>query len=101
MIVYNITMKVNRSIVDEWIAWQKNEHVPEIMATKMFDDYKMYHLLEHDDADGVTFAIQYFTSSLERYEQYISSFAPSLREKAFAKWGNQFTGFRTVMKDLP
>jgi hypothetical protein len=98
MIVYNISMKVNNNIVNEWLTWQKQEHIPEIMATKMFDDYKMYHLLEHDDDEGATFTIQYFASSLEKYHQYISLFAPQLRDKAFARWGNQFTGFRTVME---
>ena len=58
----------------------------------------MYHLFEHDDDESETFTVQYFTTSFERYNQYISSFAPLLREKAIDKWGNQFTGFRTVMK---
>ncbi|MBS1915078.1 MAG: DUF4286 family protein [Bacteroidetes bacterium] len=98
MIVYNITMKVNHAIINEWIAWQMQEHIPEIMATKLFDDYKMYHLLEHDDHESVTYTIQYFTSSIERYNQYIKNFATQLRDKAFAKWGNQFAGFRSVME---
>jgi len=98
MIVYNITMKVNHDIVDEWLAWQQQEHIPEIMTTKLFDDYKMYRLLEQDEEEGITFTVQYFTSSKERYQQYISSFAPLLREKAFAKWGNRFTGFRSIMQ---
>ena len=93
-------MKVNRDIIDEWIAWQKLEHIPEIMATGLFDDHKMFHLFEHDDEESATFTVQYFTSSLEKYHQYVSSFAALLREKAIAKWGNQFTGFRTVMKSV-
>ena len=98
MIVYNITIKINRNIADEWLAWQKQEHIPETMATKLFDEYKMYRLLEQDEEEGVTFTIQYFTSSKERYQKYISAFAAALREKAFSKWGNQFTGFRTIME---
>ena len=98
MFVYNISMKVQNAILDEWIAWQKQEHIREIMATNLFDDYKMYRLLDYDDEDGTTFTFQYFTSSIERYQQYISAFAPLLREKAFAKWGNLFTGFRSIME---
>jgi hypothetical protein len=98
MIVYNITIKVNLPIADEWLAWQRQEHIPEIMATKLFDEYKMFLLLEQDEDEGITFTVQYFTSSKERYQKYISAFAPALREKAFAKWGNQFTGFRTIME---
>lgn len=91
-------MKVNRNIVDEWLAWQLQEHIPEIMATKLFDDYKIFHLLEQDEEDGIIFTVQYFTSCVERYQEYISSFAPLLQEKAFVKWGDQFTGFRSIME---
>jgi len=97
MIVYNITIKVRRHIANEWVVWQKQEHIPETMATKLFDDYKMYRLLEQEE-DGITFTFQYFTSSKEKYQKYISVFAGVLREKAFAKWGDQFIAFSTIME---
>ncbi len=98
MIVYNITTKVSRDIADDWVAWQKQEHIPETMATKLFDDYNMLRLLEQDEEDGITFVVQYFTSSKQRYQKYISMFAGVLLEKAFAKWGNQFIAFSTIME---
>ena len=100
MIVYNITTKVDRDIVDEWISWQLEEHIPEIISTGLFDDYKMYHLMEQDDEESSTFTSQFFTSSIERYDQYISGFASLLRNKAFLKWGDRVIGFRTVMKSV-
>ena len=98
MIVYNITMKVIPEIEAEWIAWQNQEHIPDIMATQLFSDYKFFKLLEQDDKEGITYVIQYFTSSIENYTRYINEFAPALREKAYEKWGNQFIAFRTVME---
>ena len=98
MIVYNITTKVEWSILDNWIAWQLQEHIPETMATGLFDEYKMYRLLEQDDTDGPTFTIQYFASSLERYQQYMDEFAQLLEQKAVAKWSNKFVSFQTIMK---
>ena len=98
MIVYNITCKVQHAIAKDWLTWQLEEHIPEVMATKLFDDFKVHRLLEQDDAEGPTYTIQYFTNSMDRYQQYIKMYAPLLREKAFAKWGNQFIGFRSVME---
>ena len=97
MISYNITTKVTWDIVDEWIDWQLEEHIPEVMATGLFDEHKMFRLLE-DEEDGVTFTIQYFTSIKDRYDQYISQFAKILRDKAFERWGNQFISHRTLME---
>jgi hypothetical protein len=98
MIVYNITVKVNWSIAEKWLAWQKQEQIPGIMATGLFDDYTMYRLLEQDDMEGPSFTIQYFTSSSERYRQYIDQFAAAFMEKAFARWADGFIAFSTVME---
>jgi hypothetical protein len=98
MIVYNIPCKVDPAIAKNWLIWQLEEHIPEVMATRLFDDFKVHRLLEQNDEDGPTYTIQYFTNSMDRYQQYIKNHAPLLREKAFAKWGNQFIGFRSVME---
>ena len=98
MLVYNITLKVDPSIVEKWLAWQKEEHIPEIMATGKFDSYKFFRLLEQDETDGPTYIVQYFTSTIERYQQYIDGHAPLLRQKTNDKWGNSFVGFRTLME---
>ena len=98
MIVYNTTIKIDPQIEKEWIAWQKNKHIPEVMATGLFSDYKFFRLLEQDDTEGVTYVIQYFSSSIEHYKRYIDEFAKLLDEKSFAKWSDQFISFHTVME---
>ncbi|HEV8287027.1 MAG TPA: DUF4286 family protein [Chitinophagaceae bacterium] len=100
MFVYNITIKVEPKIETEWLKWQKCEHIPEIMATGLFTDYKFFRLLEEEETDGVTYIIQYFISSFERYKKYIEIYAPLLRKKSFEKWGNQFIAFRTIMQTV-
>ena len=100
MIVYNITIKVDWSISDDWLAWQQQEHIPEIMSTLLFDHYTMYRLLEQDDEDGPTFFFQYFTSSPGNYQRYIHEFAPVLAKKAFDKWGQRFVAFHTCMQTV-
>ena len=98
MFIYNVTIKVNNSILDEWMKWQMQEHIPEIMATGLFSDYKFFRLLEQDETEGITYVIQYFSPSFEHYQKYIEEFATLLNEKSFAKWSDQFIFFQTVMK---
>lgn len=100
MLVYNITMKVLPDIVQEWINWQKEEHIPDIMATGLFDSYKFFRLLEQDETDGPTYIVQYFISTRNNYEHYIKEHAPSLRKKAQEKWGDLFVAFRTLMETV-
>lgn len=98
MFIYNITTKVDKAHFENWRDWQLNEHIPEIMATGLFIDFKMYHLLDQDEGEGVTFVLQLFFNTKNSYDLYIQNFAPSLREKAINKWGNNFISYRTVMQ---
>jgi len=98
MICYNITIKIDPQIEEEWIKWQKEEHIPEIMSTDLFNDHKFFKLLDQDEREGLTYVVQYFSSSIEQYMEYIRQCAPLLREKALAKWGDRFVAFRTVME---
>lgn len=97
MIVYNITVKVNWNILEEWLAWELDEDIPAVLATGLFDDYKLFRLLEQDETEGPTFVVQYFTGSLENYQQYLVEFAPVRQEIGRNKWGGGFIAFRTLM----
>ncbi len=98
MIVYNISIKIAPEIEEEWVSWQKNEHIPDVMSSGQFTENKFYRLLEQNETDGITYVVQYFASSLENYNRYINDRAHQLRQKALDKWGNQFIVFRTVME---
>lgn len=98
MIIYNVTLKIDHSIHDEWVKWMKEEHIPDLLQTGLFTDGRLCRLLEQDETDGPTYAAQYFCKSLEEYNQYISNHANEMREKAYTKFGNKFIAFRTVME---
>ena len=98
MIIYNVTTKEAVPIKDRWVEWMKQEHIPGIIATGLFHDYRMCRLLEQDDSDGPTYTVQYFTDTLENYYTYLQEYAPALRQKAFDIFGDQFVAFRTVMQ---
>jgi hypothetical protein len=98
MIIYNVTIKVSKSIADNWMQWLKEEHIPEVTGTGCFTNANILQLLEIDDDEGPTYAIQYFAESREKYDFYIENFADLMREKSFQKWGDQFIAFRSIMK---
>lgn len=98
MIIYNVTIKVLPEINDSWLQWMKEEHIPEIMSTGLFHDYRICRLLEQDDQDGPTYTVQYFTDTLENYQTYLQEYAPLLRQKSYDRFGDQFLAFRTVMQ---
>jgi len=98
MIIYNVTAKVETSIADAWLQWLLDEHIPSIMNTNCFVDYKVVRLLEVDDSEGPTYAIQYYAESKADYNRYIEIHASKMRNLSFEKWGDHFIAFRSVME---
>lgn len=33
MIVYSVTVNIDSSIHEDWLAWMKSKHIPDVMAT--------------------------------------------------------------------
>ena len=98
MTIYNVTIKLENSIADAWLAWMKNEHIPDIINTGCFKNATLLRLLEVDDSDGPTYAIQYHAESKTDYDRYIEKFSDKMRKKAKDRWGDQFVAFRSVLQ---
>ena len=49
MYIYNVTIKLEHSIHEEWVRWMKEKHIPEVMKTACFTDYKFVRLLDIED----------------------------------------------------
>jgi hypothetical protein len=96
--IYNVTIKVDLSIADRWLTWLLNIHIPEIIATGCFHGYRVVRLLEIDDSEGPTYAVQYEAASKADYNRYITMHADGLRKKSIDEWGNRFIAFRSVME---
>ncbi len=98
MLVYNVTIKVDHSVASAWLAWLKEEHIADLINTGCFTHANIFHLVEADDAEGITYAVQYHAESKALYNRYIEKFAETMRKKGQDKWGNKFIAFRTLMQ---
>lgn len=98
MILYNVTIKLHSTIHDAWLKWLKETHIPDVLTTGCFTDFKILRLLEIDEEEGPTYAIQYFAESKSLYNLYIDKHADEMRRRSFEKWGDRFLAFRSVMQ---
>ncbi|HEU0112398.1 MAG TPA: DUF4286 family protein [Flavisolibacter sp.] len=97
-VIYNVTTKVDKDIAEAWLHWLLNEHIPDLIQTKCFLGYRVVRLIEVDDSEGPTYAVQYFAESKSDYNRYIQMFAEQMREKTYEKWGDRCIAFRSVMQ---
>ena len=68
MIIYNVTVKVDNSIGDAWLQWLKERTYPGGGGNGLFFTHAVVlQLIEVDNSDGPTYAIQYHAPSKGLY----------------------------------
>ncbi|MBS1544888.1 MAG: DUF4286 family protein [Bacteroidetes bacterium] len=99
MLIYNVTSGVDKDIEQEWLAWMKETHIPEVMKTQMFVSFRIYKVLSAEE-DSISYAVQYAARSLDQLEAYLDQFAPKLREDVQKKFGSKVVSFRTLLQEV-
>jgi Domain of unknown function (DUF4286) len=98
MLIYNVTVQVEKQIAAQWLLWLQQEHIPEVLGTGCFSKHQVLKLVDTDETDSVTYAVQYFSDSMELIEAYLNNHADVFRKKGFERWGNRYVAFRTIME---
>ena len=98
MILYNVTTNINLSVQHEWLEWMKNVHIPEVMQTGMFLEFRFLKVLGDEDSGGATYSIQYTCESMQKFKEYETNFAPALRKQMIEKYKDKFVAFRTLLE---
>jgi hypothetical protein len=96
-ITYNVTTKVDWLVHDAWLKWMIEVHIPNVISTGCFDKHTLVRILETDESEGATYAVQYHTDVIERYHEYIGSHSSALRKEVMDKWGARIISFHTLM----
>lgn len=99
MILYNITSSIDPESAEEWFAYVRNVHVPEIMATGFFVKHQLCRLLNEEN-DGFTYATQLYALNLEQLETYRQAFEAGINTTLETRFPGQFISFRTVLEVL-
>lgn len=97
MILYNVTVKVEKEIAEEWLRWMREAHIPAVMATGSFTEYKLCRII-HEEEDGLTFAVQYFSPDMATFHQYYLKDSPRLQKEHKDRFGDRYVTIRTLME---
>jgi hypothetical protein len=98
MIIYNVTINIDADVHLDWLEWMKSEHIPAVMATGMFIEYRFARVMSDEPAEGFTYSIQYLLDNIGDYEIYRTIYADGLRAETEKRYKNKFVAFRTMLK---
>ena len=99
MIIYNVTINIDDDVREEWLKWMKESHIPEVMNTGLFIEYRICKVLVQEES-GTTFSVQYTCEGMENLDKYQKEFAPCLQKAHSDKFEGKFVAFRTLLEIL-
>lgn len=97
MIIYNVTVNINHEVHDQWVAWMRDVHIPDVMATGFFLENRFAKVLVEDQG-GITYSIQYLCKSMEDLKEYQRDHATRLQADVDKKYEGKFVAFRTLLE---
>lgn len=101
MIIYNVTVNIEATIQDDWVKWMKTVHIPDVIKTGCFTEYRFTRVLTtQPDETGFTYSIQYSCPDLATLERYQQVFAPALQAEHSSRYEGQFVAFRTLLQEV-
>lgn len=101
MIQYNQTVNIEESAEADWLQWMKEQQIPDILATGMFVQARMFRLLDIEESAGTaTYAVQLMTETREHLDIYQMKYEPALDQAHEKRYGNKAVSFRTMMKEV-
>lgn len=100
MLLYNVTIGIDRPLEEEWLSWMKSYYIPKVMQTEMFADSRIYKILHDEGEDTVSYSVQYFATSIQHIREYLDVHAPSLIEEHRAKFKDRHVVFQTLLQEV-
>tara|TARA_R100001369_G_scaffold90696_1_gene130105 strand:- start:323 stop:643 length:321 start_codon:yes stop_codon:yes gene_type:complete len=96
MIIYNVTLNIDKTISKEWLEWIK-EHIPQVLATGKFKEAKLTKVLVEDEETD-TYSVQYRAHSREALDAYYAEDAERLRGDGLKRFADKMLAFRTELE---
>ncbi len=96
-IIYNVTIKIDQAIENDWLKWMQEEHIPKVMHTNCFESYTLSAIRGDEDEHGVTFSIQYLAPNADMLQDYFDIHASELQKEHSEKYKGRFGAFRTLL----
>jgi len=101
MIIYSVTVSIDEDIHEEWLKWMKEDHIPKVMETGYFKEYRILRLISHQgENEGVSYNIQYECPSMADLHQYQIQRAPALQKEHTDRYEGKFAAFRTLLEKV-
>jgi len=100
MILYNVTVGIDKEVESDWLEWMRSKHIPDVMATGMFTSYKMFKVLSQEEEGSTSYSVQYFAETVEDVVKYLDHFSAPLVREHLDRYKDRHVAFRTLLEQV-
>ena len=68
--IYAVTVQIQLSHHDEWLAYMKGGHIQDVLDTGCFSKASMTKVLKEDEREGFTYTIHYHFDQYSSFTTY-------------------------------
>jgi hypothetical protein len=99
MLLYNVTVGIDKAVEAEWLTWMRAHLIPMVMGTGYFKDCKMYRIQHDQGEDTTSYSVQFFASTIEDVLAYLEKSAP-IMETLRVEFKNRHIVFQTLLEEV-
>ena len=97
MYIYNITFNIEESIKQEWVIFM-NTFFTETIGIGNFTSANIHQVMIQEEMGGLTFAVQFNTSTKESLEQFQQQELVLLQKQMQQLFNGKYVFFHTELK---
>ncbi len=97
MYIYNVTINIDDTLLEEWLTWMET-HIVKVLNTGKFTSAKFTEVLVEEEMGGKTYSVQYTANNKEDLYDYYKEDAENIRTEGLKKFGDKMLTFRTELK---
>src|SRR5690242_61150 len=98
MLVYTITVNVEKSVSEDWLLWMKENFLGAIISTGFFERYNIFKVLH--DSDGDTFTFQFYCKDILMFEQFRDEYKAVILQALMDSYPGKVVYFNTMLEEV-
>jgi hypothetical protein len=100
MILYNLTINIDKAAEREWLNWMRFEYLPEVMDTELPLSYKILRLLTEVENGGETYTFQFSFKNRISYFRFQKLHSDELLDKIQQRYMNKYVMFQSLLEEV-
>jgi hypothetical protein len=100
VVLYRVTIDVDVDVAEEWLAWMREVHVPDVLREPGFSHAVIAREEKGEGGADARFVIDYAVEGETALKRYFAEAAARLRAEHEARYGGRARASRQVLEVL-